>query len=64
MLDLANIIIKAIIINILKELKEILFKELKENMMTMTQQIIKFHEEIHIIKNNQNLNLRVDTNKK
>ena len=64
MLDLANIIIKGIIINILKELKEILFKELKENMMTMTQQIIKFHEEIHIIKNNQNLNLRVDTNKK
>lgn len=64
MLDLANILIKAIIINIFKELKEILFKELKEDMMTMIQQIIKFHKEIHIIKNNQNINLRVDINKK
>ena len=51
MLDLADKGFKATIINIFKEPKESLLKEVKENVMTMSYQIENINTEINYFKN-------------
>lgn len=50
MLDLAVKDFKAVLINLSKELKKTMFKELKESVITMIPQIENINEEIEIIK--------------
>lgn len=49
-MDLADKDFKVDVINIFKGLKKIMFKELKENMMTVNQQIENLNKAIEIIK--------------
>lgn len=53
MLDLADKEFNSAIINMLKELKKNMFKELKESIVTMSHQIENINEKIRIIQNNQ-----------
>lgn len=50
---------KAAIINVLKELKETMFKELREGMMTISHKILNINDEIEIFKKNQIKNLQL-----
>lgn len=43
---------KVVIINVLKELKEIMFKELREGMMIIFYKILNINDEIEIFKKN------------
>lgn len=49
MLDLIDINFKVAIINMFKELKEIMIKEIKEGMMTMLHQIENINKEVENI---------------
>lgn len=53
MLDITDKNFKAAVINMFKELKDIMSEELKESMMTMSYETEKINTEIEVTKQNQ-----------